>query len=104
MLAWSLSKIRASRVLTDEKGDFHVPATFKPELLVPVAAQPHSLDMFGCIEPRLRVTKAGYEPLVFNAYESGFLDPHYYRSRPVPTLQNEAPVFLRPIVLVRAVQ
>jgi hypothetical protein len=81
-----------------------VPATFKPELFVPIGGAPHSLDVFENIKPRLRITKEGFEPCTLDAFDPSVLDPDRHASNPHPTFRNEAPVFLRTIVLARTVR
>jgi hypothetical protein len=93
----------AFAVISDEKGEFHISATYKPELFVPLAAHPHALDMFSRIPPRLRITKEGYYPREVDGFDSQFLDPERYSSTPRPTSQNDVPVFFGPIFLVRRV-
>jgi hypothetical protein len=91
-------------VLTDAKGDFRVPPTYKPELFVPITGAPHSLDMFETIKPHLRITKEGFEPRIVDAFDPAALDSERHASNARPTVQNEAPVYLRTIVLARSVR
>jgi hypothetical protein len=90
-------------VISDDKGEFHISATYKPELLVPLTAPPHTLDMFSSIAPRLRITKEGYAPRDVDGFDPDCLDLERYSSRPRPSWRCDAPVFLRTIFLSRTV-
>jgi hypothetical protein len=89
--------------LSDEKGEFHISASYKPELFVPITAPPHALDLFASIAPRLRITKEGYDLREVDGYDPQFLELERYSSLPRPTRQNDMPVFLRPVFLLRRV-
>jgi starvation-inducible outer membrane lipoprotein len=83
--------------LTDEKGEFRIAATRKPE---PFASTGGQLNIGAKIEPRLRVTREGYDPVLVEAWKTENLDSAYHGVGDRPP-QVDGPLFLRPISLKR---
>jgi hypothetical protein len=87
----------ALAALTDENGEFRIAATRKPE---PFASTGQQLNIGAKIEPRLRVTREGYDPVVVEAWKSENLDSTRHGAGDRPPQVN-GPLFLTPISLKR---
>jgi len=91
----------ALAVITDAKGAFSIPPSYKPELFVPIGDRPNSLDLFARIEPELRISKEGYDTRQIDGRDLRSLDSDRYGTSPIPTPQNDVEVFLKTIFLTR---
>ena len=87
-------------VLTDDKGQFVMRETRKPELFVPLLGG-EGFNIGAKVAPRVRVTREGYETLEFDA-SNPTLWEHGREDAPQPS--SHGPFILRPIALTRAAQ
>lgn len=91
----------ALAVITDDRGEFSIRPTRKPELLVPLGGEGQGInyDIGAKIPPRLRVTREGYRPAEIDGTKIENLDASRYERVPSPA--EAGPVYLRPVLLER---
>jgi hypothetical protein len=94
----------ALAVLTDDKGEFVIRATLKPELFVPMTPLVGEMNLGQRIAPVLRVTRDGYRPLEINATLYEYLDLLRYEPDPNRPVSAQGPLFLKPLKLERLAQ
>jgi hypothetical protein len=94
----------ALAALTDDKGEFVIRATKKPELFFPMIPLLGEMNIGQRIDPVLRVTRDGYRPADVDATQYEYLDLSRFEPDANKPVSAQGPLFLKPLKLDRLAQ